>query len=297
MTDLSATAPPWLRQAMARPSETQEARVDGLTLEVRSWGRLGAPGLLFVHGNAAHIGWWSFIAPLFADDFRVTTFALAGMGQSGWREAYSSASFAREMWAAADAGGLTAGETPPIIVAHSMGGLPLIHAAAAMDRPIRAAVLVDVSLPGPEMLPVPPYSSHRLYDSLEQALSRFRLSPPQPFDHPWLADYLGRLALKEVVAPDGTAKWTWRFDPKLWEQIAFGDIWGELARVRCPLAIIKGELSQITSGLMEERMRATAPAGSPYVVIPEAHHHVMIDQPLALVAALRTLIAAWVDRG
>ena len=45
MTDLSATAPPWLRQAMARPYETQEARVDGLTLEVRSWGRLGAPGL------------------------------------------------------------------------------------------------------------------------------------------------------------------------------------------------------------------------------------------------------------
>ena len=35
------------------------------------------------------------------------------------------------------------------------------------------------------------------------------------------------------------------------------------------------------------------PAGSPHVVIPEAEHHVMIDQPLAFVAALRALLEAW----
>ena len=33
--------------------------------------------------------------------------------------------------------------------------------------------------------------------------------------------------------------------------------------------------------------------GSPDIVIPEAEHHVMIDQPLAFVAALRALLAAW----
>ena len=33
--------------------------------------------------------------------------------------------------------------------------------------------------------------------------------------------------------------------------------------------------------------------GSPYVEIPEAEHHVMIDQPIAFVAALRALLAAW----
>ena len=33
--------------------------------------------------------------------------------------------------------------------------------------------------------------------------------------------------------------------------------------------------------------------GSPRVVIPEAEHHVMIDQPLAFVSALRALLAAW----
>jgi len=29
------------------------------------------------------------------------------------------------------------------------------------------------------------------------------------------------------------------------------------------------------------------------IEIPDSHHHIMIDQPLALVAALRTLFAAW----
>jgi pimeloyl-ACP methyl ester carboxylesterase len=33
--------------------------------------------------------------------------------------------------------------------------------------------------------------------------------------------------------------------------------------------------------------------GSPYVEIPEAEHQVMIDQPLAFVAGLRALLAAW----
>jgi pimeloyl-ACP methyl ester carboxylesterase len=33
--------------------------------------------------------------------------------------------------------------------------------------------------------------------------------------------------------------------------------------------------------------------GAPHVVIPEAEHHLMIDQPLGFVAALRALMEAW----
>jgi hypothetical protein len=29
------------------------------------------------------------------------------------------------------------------------------------------------------------------------------------------------------------------------------------------------------------------------VEIPQAHHHVLIDQPLALVSAMRAILAAW----
>ena len=41
------------------------------------------------------------------------------------------------------------------------------------------------------------------------------------------------------------------------------------------------------------RLTIVLAPGSPYVEIPEAEHHVMIDQPLAFVAGLSALLAAW----
>src|SRR3546814_848508 len=96
------------------------------------------------------------------------------------------------------------------------------------------------------------------------------------------------------LAADGTAQWTWRFDPKLWGVVDYGDIWGDLARMRCPVAILKGGQSGLSDGPLNDRMVATAPAGSPYIIMPEANHHIMIDQPIALVAVLKTLFATWV---
>jgi pimeloyl-ACP methyl ester carboxylesterase len=40
-------------------------------------------------------------------------------------------------------------------------------------------------------------------------------------------------------------------------------------------------------------MMSLLPAGAPHIAIPDADHHVMVDQPLAFVAALRGLLAGW----
>jgi pimeloyl-ACP methyl ester carboxylesterase len=285
--------PLWFVQAIEAPFESYMVEVDGARIEARSWGRVGAPGLLLLHGNAAHLGWWSYLAPFFAEDFRVTAFSFSGMGGSDWREVYSAAIFAREMWAVADATGVSAAETPPVVVAHSMGGVAAIHAAAAVDRPLRAAVLIDVALPGPVTFKVSPYRGHRSYPSFGAALGRFRLTPSQPCGNAWIAEYLGRMAIRETAAGDEPS-WTWRFDPRLTDGIDYGDIWGDLARMKAPVAVIRGEQSALTAGPMIEQMMATLPVESPLIIVPDAHHHVMIDQPLALVATLRTLLAAWV---
>ena len=59
-----------------------------------------------------------------------------------------------------------------------------------------------------------------------------------------------------------------------------------------PMVHIYGAKSRIV-----EHRKAGAPspfpAGLIEIEIPDAHHHIMIDQPLALVASLRTLLAAW----
>jgi pimeloyl-ACP methyl ester carboxylesterase len=47
------------------------------------------------------------------------------------------------------------------------------------------------------------------------------------------------------------------------------------------------------SGKLLDYAIKMAPKGTPKIEIPDAEHHVMIDQPLAFVAALRGLLAGW----
>jgi pimeloyl-ACP methyl ester carboxylesterase len=42
-----------------------------------------------------------------------------------------------------------------------------------------------------------------------------------------------------------------------------------------------------------DSLRNQAPPGTPYIVLPEAHHHLMVDQPLAFVTAIRAILAGW----
>jgi pimeloyl-ACP methyl ester carboxylesterase len=59
------------------------------------------------------------------------------------------------------------------------------------------------------------------------------------------------------------------------------------------MALIRGEKSQLFTAEDADYLMGLLPPGSPHVAIPEAEHHVMIDQPLAFVSALRALLASW----
>jgi pimeloyl-ACP methyl ester carboxylesterase len=89
----------------------------------------------------------------------------------------------------------------------------------------------------------------------------------------------------------GQVGWTWRFDPFLWRDYRGEDPAPALAIPRCPLALILGARSTLMQAADHARMRSLLKPGSPVVAIPEAYHHVMADQPLALVAVLRSLLA------
>ena len=54
--------------------------------------------------------------------------------------------------------------------------------------------------------------------------------------------------------------------------------------MRVPLALIRGGKSQLFQPEDAAWLLNLIAPGSPYVEIPEAEHHVMIDQPLAFVA-------------
>ena len=294
LADLGGAVPPppaWFTAVIADAPEVGRMTVRGAGVEILTWGERGKPGLLFLHGNGAHAGWWRFIAPFFAADHRVTALSWSGMGGSDHRDAYDVGVFVEEIFAAVDATGL-ADAGPPLVVAHSFGGFPMMAAAATRGAELRAAVIVDTPFRGPgEEGGRPPNATlrpHRIYPTLEAALSRFRFAPAQGCDNLFIADLIARGSLVEIA--DG---WTWRFDPYLWSRFQIGDARDLLKEPGCPVALIWGERSMLMQPPRVAAMRAALPAGSPMIGIPAAEHHVMVDQPLAFVTALRGLFAGW----
>jgi pimeloyl-ACP methyl ester carboxylesterase len=276
-------APAWFDAAMAAEPESRHIEVRGVSIEVLTWGRRGDPGILLAHGRHAHAGWWRHIAPGLADRFRVAAFSFSGAGRSGWRTAYALDDHAAEIYGVATAAGLfEAG--PPLMAAHSMGGLPMVRLAAHRGGEIGRLMLIDSRiLPPDQAPPLPVLRGARPYATLAEALARFRLGPPQPVNHPFLADAVAREGLVKN-AVDGT--WSWRFDP---ESFAFtgAEPWSNLAQVGCPLEIVYGDRSTIVTQAVIAAQTAQVPAGARFTCIPDAWHHLPLDQPFALAALLR----------
>jgi len=80
--------PRWFRAALAVAPEHRETMVAGTPVHLRCWGTEDRPGLVFVHGGAAHSGWWDHVAPFFARSHRVVALDLSGHGDSGRRPVY-----------------------------------------------------------------------------------------------------------------------------------------------------------------------------------------------------------------
>lgn len=292
-------APDWFGQALARAPERGTTTVENAKIETLAWGERGRPGLLFLHGNAAHADWWAYIAPFFADTHRCVAISWSGMGGSDWRERYSLDLYVQEVETVLREQGLFDADERPVIVAHSFGGFPTLACAARWGERLRAAVIVDTPLRSPEQrvereknkvprAPRPP----RVYPSVEQAVMRFRFMPIQPVEHPYIADHIARLSLKAVPPHDGApAGFTWKFDPYLWQHYRMGSPSQDLQAVRCPIAFVNGARSGLLPAPVRDYMMDLAPAGTPLIEVPDADHHVMIDQPLAFVATLRALLA------
>jgi pimeloyl-ACP methyl ester carboxylesterase len=293
-------APPWFVQTIAQEPERTFVEVEGAKVETLAWGERGRPGLMFLHGGAAHADWWSFIAPFFARDWRVVASTFTGMGRSEWRERYVFEQFVREAREAGrEAGAFEAG--PPVVVGHSFGGRAAMGLSRDFGHELAGAVMVDPPFFAPQNVrpPSPPRPSraHRLQHSLSAIVARFRLMPPQPCDNLYILDHLARRSVREVVDGEGRPGWALCFDPHFWEKFTRVDPVPILAAARCPLALVRGAKSKLIHEVDADYLMSLIAPGSPHVVIPEAEHHVMIDQPLAFVSALRALLAAWPGKG
>jgi pimeloyl-ACP methyl ester carboxylesterase len=288
---LVTEAPGWFTRAIAVEPESRTITVEGVAVHYLRWGDRSKPGLLLVHGNGAHARWWSFIAPFLAHEYSVAAIDVTGMGDSGWHKKYSIEAFAEEQIAVCEDAGFFDNEEPPIIVGHSFGGFITILTGALYGERLAGTVIVDSPVNPPERPGGPPdreFRAHRIYPTIEEAMGRFRLAPPQPCENRYIVDYIARHSLKQVEGG-----WTWKFDPAIWQRFDIGDMSARLAATRCRIAIMRGEFSVLLPAEIGDYMFGLLGRAAPVIEIPQARHHVMLDQPLAFVAALRALLADW----
>ena len=289
-------APQWFTDTVAIEPESAFVTVEGARIHYLRWGDRAKPGLLLVHGNAAHAYWWSFIAPFLAREYNIAAIDMSGMGDSDWRTSYSMETFVAEQLAVCEAAGMFVPDEPPIIVAHSFGGFITMLTAALHGERLAGTVIVDspVNPPGrPGGPPKREHRPHRVYPNMAEALARFRLMPPQACENLYIVDWVGRRSLKEVPQENGEPGFTWKFDPTIWQDFSIGDTAARLRGAKCRIAIFRGENSILLPPEIGEYMFNLLGRAAPIVEIPQAQHHVMLDQPLAMVAALRALLADW----
>ena len=287
--------------------------------------------VVLVHGGGAHSRWWDWTAPWLAADGRaVACIDLSGHGDSGVRaEAYSMELHAEEVRAvcrevhreAAAAAAAAARVPRPIVIGHSFGGWVTIVAARLFGAELGGVIVLDspvrpVGHPSNQFGPPKGMRTRRPGDSFEKMKQRFKLMPPQACENTYLLDYIFQHSVRrhdEDSSGGGgggggggssRARFDWKDDPQRFTKMyADGSKYSEEAaslRLRglgCRVAVCYGETSMFFDELVIDHMRselARQPTGpAPLVPIPSAAHHVMFDQPLAVVSILRAFLNSW----
>lgn len=297
----SSTAPEWLRRTLAAPGLSRFVEVEGCAIHYLEWGRAEKPGLVFVPESGGHAHWFDHVAPLFADQFHVVAIDLAGCGDSGRRPAYTNELIAAEIMAVCAHAGMFAGPVPPILVGHSAGAQFALRTAIANDAALLGVICIDGLryaklakdhavhiLGGERPAPKPP----RIYASLEEAVSRFRLRPEPlaPIDAPHILDNIARHSFRPV---DGG--WTAKFDPAQASTITLAlELTDALKDLNCRSAAIFSEHTHLADETAGDAIGVASKGRTVAFTVPGTTHYPLIDSPFAFVAAAKGVALTWV---
>jgi pimeloyl-ACP methyl ester carboxylesterase len=303
IAELEASLPDWFSRAFMVPRSEGYAHSDGAQIHYFRWGDPSLPGIVLTHGFMAHARCWAFIAPLLAARYCLVSYDLSGMGESEWRQAYDVDVRAREARAVAVAAGLADDGRKPALVCHSYGGSVGIAAVAQDPDAWSCLVVCDMTMLAPgEASQFAEHRKerqargarpHRVYPDFASARARFRLAPDQPCENDYLMEYMARHSLKAVEGG-----WVWKFDPAILgpSEERDADWWQStaprFASLRLPRAIIYGQQSNMFSPRAARFVRDQAEDFVPIVEVPDAHHHIMLDQPIAFATTIDALVQA-----
>lgn len=276
----------WVQRMIDAPGRSGHLKGGGYTSHYLEWGDPANPrAMLLLHGFRGHAHWWDFVAPWFAADYRVIAIDFSGMGDSSPRLNYNRSDFVAEVRAMLE----MIGSKAVTLVGHSFGGRIAVFAAHEFPQLLQRAIVIDTNIVFADQ-PLRTRFVQRpkqIYPDRASACARFRFVPDEPPILPRIMQHLAAHSVKQ----DGPG-FTWKFDAKPigsvgWEHVAEGEL---LAEIDLPIDFIAGEYSAVVPPALANRIGQALRHGRGPIVIPSAYHHVPVDQPLALVAAMRALL-------
>ena len=175
-----------------------------------------------------------------------------------------------------------------MLIGHSFGGGRVARASAEFPERVTRTVIIDSHMRlDDEKRSTRPFEigPRRVYPTFEAARGRFRLVPPENRAAPYILDYVAQHSLKEIEGG-----WTWKFDERLMPKHDDAKARDILGAIEAPVTFIYGDASAIVSRQHAHDIVSCFRNGHGPIAIPQSHHHVLLDQPLSLVAALRGVL-------
>ena len=259
-------------------------RVNGLALHYLEWGKAGNPALILLHGGSAHAHWWDHIAPALARTHRVLAFDLRGHGESAWTHppAYEVMDYVADLEGVVTALELDA----PVLMGHSLGGFVALCYATTATVNRGVFVIVDI---GPRLRPsrtmrllrsLPP----PVYSTEADVYTQFRLLPAETWATPELLRHIAR----HSVRPDHTGRFRLKSDRAAMVRQPC-DLEPQLTRIAGPILFIRGQHSKTLSAERLTHLAHACPRATG-IEIPQAGHHVFLDQPATFLDTVTTFL-------
>ena len=273
----------------AEPKSVRIEAESGVFLSILDWGpqppqtdraqpATDAPAaqdapVVLLHGGGANAHWWDHLAAPLARRHRVLSFDFRGHGDSSYPEQTRVGAFSDDLEAVLR----WLGRSDVVLIGHSLGAaVALDHASRFPET--RGLVLVDLARgtgTAPRRRARLALSFRRTYRSREEAIARFQFLPESAHATEALREYVARHSVLEE--PDG--RFGYKFDPA-WFALPSRPR-PNLADIQAPTLLVRGSESELLSESAAEEFIDQI-AGGRCATIARSGHHILIDQPEAL---------------
>ncbi|WP_406094326.1 alpha/beta fold hydrolase [Streptomyces sp. NBC_01013] len=255
----------------------RELTIDGRRLSYLDHGPSTGRPLLALHGHLSEGASFDDLAAELGQQWRVIAPDQRGHGDSDRANDYSREGYVSDLSALLDH--LDPG--PVVAVGHSLGGINVLHLAAARPASVAALVTIDTAVDLPHQDPGPlaflagfPYTAPTREELIEAC------GPLGPMVGPVLRPLPGGEGWQLPFHPQDT------LDS---ERQVHGDHWAPWLASDCPALVINGRASQVLPAEQAASMASLRPRTS--LVTLETDHFVQLQDPKGFAQAVREFLA------